>query len=148
MRIVHLAWRITSLWNACMCRWELVHLQQRASSRKNLQIAEVYRLVRSSPVESFRKKIEMVKDSQVEASSRRSENSAVFISNWSFFKWITVMTSADSYRCYCYCLARVFQNLPAHPSTMASLMFLPTFKVFSKAWFKRRTLHVPNLIPI
>ena len=44
------------------------------------------------PVKSFRKKLEMAKDSRVEASSRRSENSTAFILNWSCFKWITLMT--------------------------------------------------------
>ena len=86
MRIVHLTWRITSLWSACMCRRELVRLQERASSRKNLKIAKVYKRVKSWPVESFRKKRKMAKDSRVEASSRRSENPAAFILNWSCFK--------------------------------------------------------------
>ena len=53
----------------------------RARSRKNLKIAKVYKRVKSLPVESFRKKLEMAKDSRVEASSRRSENPAAFISN-------------------------------------------------------------------
>ena len=51
----------------------------RASSRK--KIAKVYKRVKSLPVESFRKKLEMAKDSRVEASSRRSENSTAFILN-------------------------------------------------------------------
>ena len=93
MRIVHLAWRITNLWSVCLCRRELNWFAfNRASSRKNLKIAKVYKRVKSLPVESFRKKLEMAKDSRVEASSRRSENSTAFILNWSCFKWITFMT--------------------------------------------------------
>jgi len=64
-----------------MCRRELVRLQWRVSSRKNLKIPKVYKRVKSSPVESFRKKLEIAKDSRVEASSLRSENSAAFILN-------------------------------------------------------------------
>ena len=52
-----------------------------ASSRKNLKIAKVYKRVKSLPVESFRKKLEMAKDSRVEASSRRSKNSTAFTLN-------------------------------------------------------------------
>ena len=93
MRIVHLAWRITNLWSVCLRRrelnWFAFHI---ASSRKNVKIAKVYKRVKSLPVESFRKKLEMAKDSRVDASSRRSENSTTFILNWSCFKWITFMT--------------------------------------------------------
>ena len=53
----------------------------RASSRKKLKIAKVYKRVKSLNGESFRKKLEMAKDSRVEASSRRSENSTPFILN-------------------------------------------------------------------
>ena len=100
------------------------------------------------PVESFRKKLEMAKDSRVEASSRRSENSTAFILNWLCFKWITFMTRRwqlplwfllfslsirpsygpsslqfslpsfpfrNAWYSGYYCLARVFQNLPAPP---------------------------------
>ena len=49
----------------------------RARSRKNLKMAKVYKRVKSLPEESFRKKLEMAKDSRVKASSRRSENSTV-----------------------------------------------------------------------
>ena len=49
------------------------------------------------------------------------------------------MTSADSYRCDSYCLARVFQNLPAPPkhygvfdvfADFQSFFFLEKFLVF------------------
>ena len=89
MRIVSLACRVTSQWSASMCRWELVRLQQRATSRKDPKIAKVYKRVKSSPVESFQKKAWMAKDSREEAFPRRSENSVAFILNWSCFKWIT-----------------------------------------------------------
>ena len=72
----------------------------------------------------------MAKDSRVEASSRRSENPAAFILNWSCFKWITFMTSADSYRCDSYCLARVFQNLPAPPKHYGVLDVFADFQSF------------------
>ena len=77
---MHLAWRITNLLSVCLRRRELNWFAlNRASSRKNLKIAIVYKRVKSLPVESFRKKLEMVKDSRVEASSGRSENSTAFI---------------------------------------------------------------------
>ena len=70
MRIVHLAWRITNLWSVYFCRRELNWFAfNRASSRKNLKIAKVYKRVKSLPVESFRKKLEMANDSRVEASN-------------------------------------------------------------------------------
>ena len=134
MRIVHLTWRITSLWSACMCRREPVRIQWRASSRKNFKIAKVYKRVKSWPVERVRKKLEMAKDSRVEASSRRSENPAAFILNWSCFKWITFMTSADSYRCDSYCLARVFQNLPAPPKHYGVFDVFTDFQSFFLTW--------------
>ena len=70
-----------------------------------------------SPVESFRKNVKMAKSSgSLVRPQRKREGQKIstIVSTWSCFKLVTfrwqVLTLCDS-----YCLARVFQNLPAPP---------------------------------
>ena len=142
MRIVYLAWRITNLWSVCLCRRELNWFTfNRASSRKNLKIAKVYKRVKSLPVQSFRKKLEMAKDSRVEASSRRSENSTTFILNWSCFKWITFMTRRWQLPLWFQLFSsRFFQNLPPPPKHYGVFDVFADFQSFF--WLENSGSHL------
>ena len=90
MRIVSLACRVTSQWSASMRRWELVRLQQRATSRKDPKIAKVYKRVKSSPVESFqKKKLEWRRIAEKKPFREGLRIRSRLFLNWSCFKWIT-----------------------------------------------------------
>ena len=71
-----------------------------------------------SPVESFRKNVKMAKSSgSLVRPQRKREGQKIskIDSNWSCFKLVTFRWRANTYRRDSYCLARVFQNLPAPP---------------------------------
>ena len=91
--------------------------------------------------ECLRKRLKMAKDSSSLVRPQKREGLNIRprlflidrVSNGS----CSPLTSADCYRCpSLYCLARVFQNLPAPHKHYGGLMFLPIFKVFSnlKTW--------------
>ena len=89
---------------------------------KNVKMAKDYKLVNCSHEQSFHKNVEMAKSSNSLVRSQREREGqkiSAIVSN--IFKLIVFqidhvwLTSADSYRCDSYCLARVFQNLPVPP---------------------------------
>ncbi|XP_015776655.1 PREDICTED: uncharacterized protein LOC107354688 [Acropora digitifera] len=64
--------------------------------------------------------------------ARRSENSRVYLKLIVFQIDRVSVTSTDSYRCESYCLARVFQNLPAPPKHFGISDVFLFCKVFSQ----------------
>ena len=85
-------------------------------------MAKDYKLVNCSPEYGFRKNVGMAKSSSsLVRSQRKREGQKISAIVSKIFKVIVFqinhvsLTSADSYRCDSYCLARVVQNLPAPP---------------------------------
>ena len=62
--------------------------------------------------------------------ARRSENSRVYFKLIVFQIVCISLTSTDSYRCDSYCLAQVFQNLPAPPKHFGIFDVFPFRKFF------------------
>ena len=62
--------------------------------------------------------------------ARRSENSRVYFKLIVFQIDRVSLTSTDSYRCDSYCLAQVFQNLPAPPKHFGIFDVFPFRKFF------------------
>ena len=81
-------------------------------------MAKDFKLVNCSPEQGFRKNVEMARSSsnlvRSQRQARRSENFCDCFKDLQLITFPT-LTSTDSYRCDSYCLARVFQNLPAPP---------------------------------
>ena len=87
---------------------------------KNVEMAKDYKLVKCSHEQSFRKNVEMAESSSsLVRSQREREDQAISAIVSNIFKYLQIdhlwLTSADSYRCDSYCLARVFQNLSVPP---------------------------------
>ena len=81
--------------------------------------------MKSLPVESFRKKLEVAKDSEgLKIRPRLFQIDRV--SNGS-----RSCQGGDSYRCDSYCLTRVFQNLPAPPKHYGVFDVFADFQSFS-----------------
>ena len=115
------------------------------------------KLVNCSPEQSFRKNVEMVKSSSsLVHSQRKSEGQKISAIVSKIFKLIMFqtdhisLTSADSYHSDSFCLARVFQNLPAPPKHYFHLLFhyyvIFPYKVKRTSKIQdRNTLQCPSL---
>ena len=102
-------------------------------------MAKDFKLVNCSPEQGFRKNVEMARSSSnLVCSQRQARRSENFCDCFKDLQLITfpTLTSTDSYRCDSYCLARVFQNLPAPPKQYGVFDVFAIFKVFSnlKTW--------------
>ena len=100
-------------------------------------MAKDHKLVNCSPEQGFRKNVEMAKSSSSPVrSQRKPERQKISVIVSKIFKLIVFyidhisLTSADSYRCDSYCLARVFQNLLAPPKHYGVFDVFCDFQIF------------------
>ena len=100
--------------------------------RKNLKMVRYYKHVKSLPVESFQKNLEMAKDSCSLIHPQKREGLKIWLCLFQIDH--VSLTSTDSYHCDSYCLARVFQNPPAPPKHYGVFDVLADFSKFFSTW--------------